>query len=66
MSKTMASDTAMKVTTDAVQILGGYGYMREYPVEKLMRDAKITQIYEGTNQIQRAVIASSLIKEALA
>ena len=62
-SKTFASDIAMKVTTDAVQVLGGYGYMREYPVEKLMRDAKITQIYEGTNQIQRGVIASALIKE---
>ncbi|MFH1846790.1 MAG: acyl-CoA dehydrogenase family protein [Candidatus Omnitrophota bacterium] len=66
MSKTFASDTAMKVTVDAVQILGGYGYMKEYPVEKLMRDAKITQIYEGTNQIQRGVIASALIKEGLA
>ena len=66
MSKMLASDTAMKVTTDAVQIFGGYGYMREYPVEKLMRDAKITQIYEGTNQIQRSVIASALIKEGLA
>jgi len=66
MSKTFASDTAMKVTVDAVQILGGYGYMKEYPVEKLMRDAKITQIYEGTNQIQRSVIASALIKEGLA
>ena len=63
--KTFASDTAMSVTTDAVQIFGGYGYMKEYPVEKLMRDAKITQIYEGTNQIQRAVIASALIKESL-
>lgn len=62
MAKVMASDTAMKVTTDAVQIFGGYGYMREYPVEKMMRDAKITQIYEGTNQIQRLVIASELIK----
>jgi len=62
-AKTFASDVAMKVTTDAVQIFGGYGYMREYPVEKLMRDAKITQIYEGTNQIQRGVIAASLIKE---
>ena len=62
-AKTFASDTAMKVTTDAVQILGGYGYMKEYPVEKLMRDAKITQIYEGTNQIQRGIIANSLIKE---
>jgi len=62
-AKTFASDVAMKVTTDAVQVLGGYGYMREYPVEKLMRDAKITQIYEGTNQIQRSIIANSLIKE---
>jgi alkylation response protein AidB-like acyl-CoA dehydrogenase len=66
MCKMFASDTAMKVTTDAVQIFGGYGYMKEYPVEKLMRDAKITQIYEGTNQIQRSVIASALIKEGLA
>jgi len=64
MSKVFASDVAMQVTTDAVQILGGYGYMKEYPVEKMMRDAKITQIYEGTNQIQREVIASNLIKEA--
>ena len=63
-AKLFASDTAMKVTTDAVQILGGYGYMKEYPVEKMMRDAKITQIYEGTNQIQREVIALSLIKES--
>ena len=63
MAKVFASDTAMKVTTDAVQILGGYGYMRDYPVEKMMRDAKITQIYEGTNQIQRNVIALQLIKE---
>jgi butyryl-CoA dehydrogenase len=64
MSKVFASDTAMKVTTDAVQVLGGYGYMKEYPVEKMMRDAKITQIYEGTNQIQRNVIALNLIKQA--
>ena len=63
MCKVFASDTAMKVTIDAVQIMGGYGYMKEYPVEKMMRDAKITQIYEGTNQIQRNVIALSLIKE---
>ncbi len=63
MCKVIASDTAMKVTTDAVQILGGYGYMKEYPVEKMMRDAKITQIYEGTNQIQRNIIAHELIKE---
>jgi len=65
MSKLYASDVAMEVTTDAVQIFGGYGYMRDYPVEKYMRDAKITQIYEGTNQIQRSVIASELIKETL-
>jgi butyryl-CoA dehydrogenase len=52
------------VTTDAVQILGGYGYMKEYPAEKMMRDAKITQIYEGTNQIQREVIALNMIKES--
>lgn len=65
MAKLFASDVAMKVTVDAVQILGGYGYMRDYPVEKYMRDAKITQIYEGTNQIQRNVIAAHLIKESL-
>ncbi|NLY88509.1 MAG: acyl-CoA dehydrogenase [Firmicutes bacterium] len=63
MAKLFASDVAMRVTTDAVQIFGGYGYMKEYPVEKMMRDAKITQIYEGTNQIQRNVIALELIKE---
>lgn len=63
MCKVLASDTAMKVTTDAVQIFGGYGYMRDYPVEKFMRDAKITQIYEGTNQILRVVIGRHLIKE---
>jgi len=62
MVKLFASDVAMRVTTDAVQILGGYGYMRDYPVEKMMRDAKITQIYEGTNQIQRNVIALELLK----
>ncbi|MBN1434851.1 acyl-CoA dehydrogenase family protein [Candidatus Fermentibacterales bacterium] len=66
MAKVFASDVAMRVTTDAVQILGGYGYMREYPVEKMMRDAKITQIYEGTNQIQRSVIATALIRETAA
>jgi butyryl-CoA dehydrogenase len=55
---------AMRVTTNAVQVMGGSGYMREYPVEKMMRDAKILQIYEGTNQIQRNVIGQSLIKEA--
>lgn len=65
MAKLYASDVAMKVTTDAVQIFGGYGYMRDYPVEKYMRDAKITQIYEGTNQIQRSIIASELIKQML-
>ena len=53
----------MKVTTDAVQVLGGYGFMREYPVEKMMRDAKILQIYEGTNQIQRDIIGLALNKE---
>ena len=63
MAKLFASDVAMKVTTDAVQIFGGYGYMKEYPAEKRMRDAKITQIYEGTNQIQRNIIALQLIKE---
>jgi alkylation response protein AidB-like acyl-CoA dehydrogenase len=62
MAKVFASDTAMKVTTDAVQIFGGYGYMKDYPVEKMMRDAKITQIYEGTNQIQRMVMARQLLK----
>ncbi len=65
MAKLFASDVAMKVSTDAVQIFGGYGYMRDYPIEKFMRDAKITQIYEGTNQIQRSIIAANLIKEAL-
>ena len=62
MAKMFASDTAMRVTTDAVQILGGYGYIKEFPVERMMRDAKITQIYEGTNQIQRVVIARHLLK----
>ena len=60
MAKLIASDTAMAVTTEAVQVLGGYGYVNEYPVERMMRDAKITQIYEGTNEIQRLVIARSL------
>lgn len=63
MAKMYASDVAMRVTTDAVQIFGGYGYMKDYPVEKMMRDAKITQIFEGTNQIQRLIIANRLIKE---
>lgn len=62
MCKLLASDVAMRVTTDAVQVFGGYGCMRDYPVEKYMRDAKITQIYEGTNQIQRQVIANALVK----
>ena len=62
MCKVFATDMAMKVTTDAVQVLGGYGYMKEYPVEKMMRDAKILQIYEGTNQIQRNVIGQELNK----
>jgi alkylation response protein AidB-like acyl-CoA dehydrogenase len=61
-AKCFASDAAMRITTDAVQVLGGYGYMREYPAERFMRDAKITQIYEGTNQIQRVVIARELLK----
>jgi alkylation response protein AidB-like acyl-CoA dehydrogenase len=63
MCKYFASDVAMQVTTDAVQILGGYGYMKEYPVEKMMRDAKILQIYEGTNQIQRSIVAANILKE---
>lgn len=62
MAKLFATDTAMKVTTDAVQIFGGYGYIKEYPIERYMRDAKATQIYEGTNQIQRIVIARELLK----
>ncbi len=61
MSKNFASDVAMKVTVDAIQVLGGYGYVKEYPVERMMRDAKITQLYEGTNQIQRIVIANTLL-----
>jgi acyl-CoA dehydrogenase len=62
MAKNFASDVAMEVATDAVQIFGGYGYIREYPVEKLFRDAKITQIYEGTNQIQKQVVANQILK----
>ena len=64
MAKVFATDMAMRVTTNAVQVMGGSGYMREYPVEKMMRDAKILQIYEGTNQIQRNVIGQALIREA--
>lgn len=63
MAKLFASDNAMEVTNDAIQVLGGYGYIKEYPAERMMRDAKITQIYEGTNQIQRLVIARSLLSE---
>jgi alkylation response protein AidB-like acyl-CoA dehydrogenase len=63
MAKCYASDVAMDVTVDAVQIYGGYGYMHDYPVEKFMRDAKITQIYEGTNQIQREEISKVLISD---
>jgi alkylation response protein AidB-like acyl-CoA dehydrogenase len=62
MAKLFASDMAMRVTTDCVQLLGGYGYISDYPVERMMRDAKITQIYEGTNQIQRVVIARALLR----
>jgi alkylation response protein AidB-like acyl-CoA dehydrogenase len=63
MAKLMCSDVAMEVTVEAVQILGGYGYIKEYPVERMMRDAKITQIYEGTNEIQRLVIAREMVRE---
>ncbi len=63
MAKLYAGDAAMYVTTEAVQILGGYGYSREYPVERMMRDAKITQIYEGTNEIQRVVISNMLLRD---
>jgi acyl-CoA dehydrogenase len=62
-AKAFSADATMRITTDAVQIFGGYGYMKEYPVEKLMRDAKLLQIYEGTSQIQRVVIARNLLKE---
>ena len=61
MAKLKCGDVAMAVSTEAVQILGGYGYIREYPVERFMRDAKITQIYEGTNQIQRMVMARAIL-----
>ena len=63
-AKLVAGDTAMRVTTDAVQVLGGYGFITEYPVERMMRDAKITQLYEGTQQIQRLVIARQLLQRA--
>jgi alkylation response protein AidB-like acyl-CoA dehydrogenase len=61
MAKKMASDVCMQVCTDCVQLMGGYGYCREYPVERMMRDAKITQIYEGSNQIQRMIIARHVL-----
>ena len=61
MAKCYCSDTAMRVTTDAVQLMGGYGYMKDFPVERMMRDAKITQIFEGTNQIQRMIIAGEYL-----
>jgi len=60
MAKLFASDVAMQVTTEAVQVLGGFGYVKEYPVERMMRDAKLTQIYEGTNEIQRVVVARKM------
>jgi alkylation response protein AidB-like acyl-CoA dehydrogenase len=63
MSKVFASDTAMKVTTDAMQVFGGVGYMRDYPIEKMFRDAKITQIYEGANQVLRTEVAFQLRKK---
>ena len=66
MAKLYCTDVAMEVSTEAVQILGGYGYIKEYPVERMMRDAKITQIYEGTNEIQRLVIAREMLKESRA
>ena len=64
MAKCFASDAAMKITTDAIQVLGGYGYMKDFQVERMFRDAKLTQIFEGTNQIQRLVIAREIMKEA--
>src|ERR687893_684681 len=64
MCKLYAGDVAMAVTTDAVQVLGGYGYITEYPVERMMRDAKITQLYEGTQQIQRLIVARQLLERA--
>ena len=63
MAKFVASDNAMKVTTDAIQVMGGYGYMKDYPVERMMRDAKLIQIYTGTNQIMRLVAAREILKE---
>ncbi|HVE64601.1 MAG TPA: acyl-CoA dehydrogenase family protein, partial [Mycobacteriales bacterium] len=65
MAKLFATDTAMRATTDAVQVLGGYGYVEDYPVERYMREAKVLQIFEGTNQIQRLVIGRSLAKDGV-
>jgi alkylation response protein AidB-like acyl-CoA dehydrogenase len=62
MAKAFASDAAMQITIDAVQILGGYGYTKDFPVERFLRDVKVTQIYEGTNQVQRVVIARELLR----
>ena len=62
MAKFTASDTAMRVTTDAVQVMGGYGYMKDFPVERMMRDAKLIQIYTGTNQIMRMVAAREIFR----
>ena len=62
MAKAVASDASMAVTVDAVQLLGGYGYTKDFPVERFLRDAKVTQIYEGTNQVQKVVIARELLK----
>jgi butyryl-CoA dehydrogenase len=62
MAKLFASETAMEVTTKVVQIFGGYGYTRDYPVERMMRDAKITEIYEGTSEVQKMVIAANILK----
>jgi alkylation response protein AidB-like acyl-CoA dehydrogenase len=64
MAKAFASDAAMAITVDAVQLLGGYGYTKDFPVERFLRDAKLTQIYEGTNQVQKSVIARELLKQA--
>jgi cyclohexane-1-carbonyl-CoA dehydrogenase len=63
MAKCFCSDAAMKITTDMVQVLGGYGYIRDYPLERMFRDAKLTQIFEGTNQIQRMIIGRELIRQ---
>jgi alkylation response protein AidB-like acyl-CoA dehydrogenase len=63
MAKCFASDVAIQVTADAVQVLGGYGYLKDYPVERMMRDAKVTQIFEGSNQVQRVIIARDLLRK---